>query len=137
MILAETTIAAEAGTWLQCLFWLSGGVFCIVKIFSHFSRPDPQPANSTLDARVETVQRDVVRIDGDLKRVDADVRTLGKQISDNGEVRKQAMLNHIDGVRKELKGDIHELSNRMDAKLQTVSDNQTRQLIAALKGKND
>lgn len=127
----------DIGGWLQCLFWLGGGVLCVLKIVSHFSRPDPTPANSTLDARVDVVQRDVVRLDSDLKRVDADVRALGKQISENGEVRKQAMLHHIDQVRKELKGDIHELSNRMDAKLQTVSDNQTRQLIAALKGKND
>lgn len=69
-------------------------------------------------------ERERSRLSQKIDGVDRDVRQLRSDISVNGEIRKQTMLDHIDKVRREL-----------DAKISSVAAAQTEHLIRALKGK--
>lgn len=119
------------------LFFLAAGTNQMFKLNRNVKGAEPTPLNSTLGAQVETISRDVIRIDGDVRQVVGDVKQLRADISTNGELRKNHMMNHIDEVRKELDKKIDSQTHALNNKIDSSSREQTAQLIAVLKGKHD
>lgn len=108
---------------------LTGGMFLIAL------RKNTRRDVSLVDDYATTGQLSEVK--GEVKRVDGDVRRLREEINTNGELRKNHMLGVIDDRYKRLDDKIDIQTAQLRTEITNSTKEQTRQLIVALKGKND
>lgn len=130
------TILAEANpagtTFIVCSIistLLTGGMFILAM------RKNTQRNVSLVDDYATTGQLDEVK--GEVRRVDGDVRKLREDINTNGELRKNHMLGVIEERYQRLDDKIDAQTAQLRSEICSSTQEQTRQLIAALKGKHD
>ena len=108
---------------------LTGGMFVIAL------RSNTRRDVSLVDNYATTGQLGEVR--DEVKRIDGDVRKLREDINTNGEMRKNHMLGVIEDRYERLDTKIDTHTTQLRKEIADSTKEQTRQLIVALKGKND
>lgn len=114
MIAEATAAPAGLAAWLACAAFVLMLVNQGFKLKRNLVGDPADPPNSSLNIQVQTVARDVERIDGDVKRVDGDVKKLRQDIVTNGETRRVAIEGKVEAVAKENRAQCLSIHTRLD-----------------------
>jgi hypothetical protein len=87
--------------------------------------------------QLDDVKTGVAEVKADVAKVNTDLQQFKKSVNDNGEIRKNTMLAHIEDVRTKLNDKIDRQTELLNRKIDSSTEAQTKLLISTLKGKHD